>query len=87
MRNTYNDLHNTLMAQLERLDDEDLTPEQLDKEVIRTKSMQDLSKVIIENGKLSLEAVKLSKGIYNNGGNQENIPSQFGLKNSTKTEE
>ncbi|MGF3075711.1 hypothetical protein [Facklamia sp. P12955] len=59
VRNTNQDLNNHLFEMLERLNDEDLTEEQLDKEISRAKAMTDVSKSIIENSKLALDAAKL----------------------------
>lgn len=55
---TLNDLNLFLFSQLERLDDPDLTPEQLEMEVKRSKSIGDISKRIISNASLSLSAKK-----------------------------
>lgn len=59
MKNKLSDLNNHLFAQLERLSDEDLTIEQIDKEVKRGKAINDVAKTIVDNAKLVLEAAKL----------------------------
>ena len=59
MKNKLSDLNNHLFAQLERLSDEDLTTEQIDKEVARGKAINDVAKTIVDNAKLVLEAAKL----------------------------
>lgn len=59
MKNTTVDLNNHLFEQLERLNDDDLTDEQLEKEVKRAKSMEGLASKIIDNAKLGLDAAKL----------------------------
>ena len=59
MRNTLVDLNNHLFAQLERLSDEDMTNEELEKEVIRAKSIKDISQQIVSNANLVLEAQRL----------------------------
>ena len=51
MRNTLGDLNNHLFEQLERLNDEELTEGELQKEIQRSKSIEGVAKQIIENGK------------------------------------
>ena len=58
MKNTLSDLNNYLFEQLERLQDDDLTDEQLEKEIKRSKAVQSVAKTIIENGALALDAKK-----------------------------
>lgn len=58
MRNTMADLNNHLFATLERLTDEDLSTEELDKEIKRSEAVQKVAKTIIENGTLALQAKK-----------------------------
>lgn len=68
VKNTMMDLNNHLFEQLERLNDESLSAEQLEKEIGRGKAMSDIAKTIIENGKLALDAKKHMDeyGIENN---------------------
>ena len=54
--NTLMALNNHLFEQIERLSDDDLD---LETEVNRAKSITEISKQIIDNAKLSLEAEKL----------------------------
>ena len=54
--NTLMALNNHLFEQIERLSDDDLD---LETEVSRAKSITEISKQIIDNAKLSLEAEKL----------------------------
>lgn len=58
-RNTSLDLNNHLFEQLERLNDEGLTSEELEVEIERSKALTDVSKQIIENSKVALDAQKL----------------------------
>lgn len=58
VRNKISDLTNTLFAQLETLDDRDLTAEQLNMEINRSKQMVAISGQIIQAGQLALEAEK-----------------------------
>ena len=59
MKNKIQDLNDHLFAQLERLNDEDLTPEQLDKEITRSKAVSAISGQIINNARLALDATRL----------------------------
>lgn len=58
MKNQLIDLHNHLFAQMERLNDEDLSPEELKNEVNRSKAMSGIARDIISNADLSLRATK-----------------------------
>lgn len=57
-RNKLVDLNNHLFEQLERLNDEDLNGEELDKELERTKAITNIGRVIVDNARLALEAAK-----------------------------
>lgn len=59
MKNTMDDLNNHLFAQLERLNDESLTDEQLKKELERAKAVSSVASQIISNGFLVLKAVQM----------------------------
>lgn len=56
MKNTLLDLNNHLFAQLERLGDEELMGEELIKEAERSKAVISVSKEIISNARLALDA-------------------------------
>ncbi|RGN68222.1 hypothetical protein DXB55_00525 [Streptococcus anginosus] len=58
VRNKLSDLTNTLFAQLETLDDRDLTEEELKVELQRSKQMVAISGQVLQAGQLSLEAEK-----------------------------
>lgn len=58
MKNTLTDLNNYLFEAIERLNDDELTDEQLDKEIKRSEAVQKVAKTIIENGSLALQAKK-----------------------------
>jgi hypothetical protein len=59
-QNKLSDLNNHLFAQLERLGDEDLTPEELKLELERSKAISLISKDIVANAALNLEATKFA---------------------------
>ena len=56
MKNTLTDLQNHFFAQLERLGDESLTPEQLKNEIDRSKAITNIGQSAIQNARLSLDA-------------------------------
>ena len=58
MKNTLTDLNNYLFEAIERLNDDELTEEQLDKEIKRSEAVQKIAKTIIDNGTLALQAKK-----------------------------
>jgi hypothetical protein len=59
MKNKLTDLNNHLFAQLERLGDESLTPEQIDSEVKRAGAIVEISDQVTSNADLQLKAAKL----------------------------
>lgn len=59
-KNTLSDLNNHLFAQLERLSDEGLSDENLNKEIERSKAISTVAKTIIDNAKTSLEGAKFN---------------------------
>ena len=58
VRNTLGDLNNFLFAQLERLDNEELEGDALLKEIARSKAISEISKNVIENANVVLQAQK-----------------------------
>ena len=76
-KNTLLDLNNHLFAQLERLGDEDLSQEDLQKEISRAKAISGVAKNIIDNAKTTLEGMQYC---YNNVSKNKSIPEQFKLK-------
>lgn len=58
MKNTLADLNNYLFESIERLNDDSLTDEELDKEIKRSEAVQKVAKTIIDNGSLALQARK-----------------------------
>jgi hypothetical protein len=59
MKNRLSDLNDHLFAQLERLSDEDLTPEQIDREHKRGEAIVAVADQIIRNAALQVQAAKL----------------------------
>lgn len=61
MGNALSDLNNILFSQVQRLaNGENLNPEDMKKEIEKAKAIEGLSKQIISNAKLQLDAVKFS---------------------------
>lgn len=58
MKNTLTDLNNYLFEQIERLNDDELSEDQLEKEIKRSEAVQKVARTIIENGQLALSAKK-----------------------------
>ncbi|MCP1103734.1 hypothetical protein NHH15_15150 [Lachnospiraceae bacterium PAL113] len=58
MKNTLTDLNNHLFEQMERLNDDSLTGEELEREIMRGDAMQKIAKTVIDNGSLALQAKK-----------------------------
>lgn len=59
MKNTLTDLNNHLFEQLERLNDEDLTEEEISRELRRAEGMTKIADQIIKNGELVYKAMHL----------------------------
>lgn len=57
-RTTLNDLNEYLFQEMDRLTNEDLSAEDLDKEIRRSDALQKVAKTIIDNGTLALQAKK-----------------------------
>lgn len=58
MKNTLSDLNNYLFEQLERLTDDELSGDELEKEIKRSETVTKVAKTIIDNGSLALQTKK-----------------------------
>lgn len=58
MKNKLTDLYNYLFEQIEKLNDDDLTEKELEQTIIKASKIADISKVIIQNQALQLNAAK-----------------------------
>ena len=58
MKNTLTDLNNYLFETIERLMDDDLTEEQVQKEIMRSQAVTAIAETIIRNGELALKTIK-----------------------------
>lgn len=63
MKNTLTDLNNHLFVEMERLNDEDLKGDELDKEIERAKAITCVASQIIANGSLALKAEQFKSDV------------------------
>lgn len=59
MKDSLADLHSVLFEQLERLSNDDLSDEDLNKEIKRSEAVTGIANQIIQNGNLVLKALKM----------------------------
>lgn len=74
-RNKLIDLHNSLFASLEALDDAE-TPEELEKEILRARSKVMVAEQIISNGHLVLKAATAINETFSSA---TKLPDIFGV--------
>lgn len=80
MKNTLEDLNNHLFEQLERLNDEELDPEALDRELRRAEGMSKVAEQIIRNGELAYKTmVHMDNYGYNT---KKTVPAMLEVKNA-----
>lgn len=58
MRNTLTDLNNYLFETLERLTEDGISEEELQKEILRSEAVTRVAQTVIQNGELTLKAMK-----------------------------
>jgi hypothetical protein len=76
LKNRLTDLNDHLFAQIERLADENLTPEQVDKEAKRGKAIVAAADRIIKNAALQVQAAKL---LSEKGTIRPHLPAALGV--------
>lgn len=74
-KNKLTDLNDHLFAQLERLNDETITPEEMQAEIQKAKAMEGISKQIIDVAKVSLDSGELIFKFLEAGYKKEEIPT------------
>ena len=74
VRNTLGDLNNFLFAQLERLDNEELEGDELLKEIARSKAISEISKNVIENANVVLQAQRHKDEYWGKGNTEAEMP-------------
>lgn len=75
MKNTLADLNNILFEQLERLNDDDLTDEQLEMQLKKTDQIVRVSEKIIANGELAFKAIQHQDKYY--GSTNKKLPAML----------
>jgi hypothetical protein len=76
-KNKLTDLNDHLFLALERLNDEELTPEQIESESKRADAIIGISDKIIGTAKITLDAMKL---VATGNIHTKDIPENFGFK-------
>ena len=79
MKNTLSDLNNHLFEQLERLNDEDLNEEQLDRELRRSEGMTKVDEQSIRNGELAYKTM-VHMAEYGYADSRGSIPEMLEVK-------
>lgn len=79
MKNTLQDLNNHLFEQLERLNDDDLSAEDLEKELRRAEGMTKIAAQIIENGALAFRTMQ-HMDEYNYGMEHRQVPAMLEIR-------
>lgn len=79
MKNTLTDLNNYLFEQLERLNDDELTDEALDKELKKSDAVVKVSEKIIEAGQLALQTMRHMDQYGYGASDQRSVPEMLQL--------
>ena len=82
MKNSLCDLNDHLFDCLEGLMNDELTPEQLEKEIRRAQAVNNVAKTIIQNGRTQIEAMKLREEMLLNTGKGQ-LPEMLMPKNTS----
>lgn len=80
MRNTLSDLNNHLFDVLERLMDEDLTEEEMQREITRSQAVTSVAETMIHNGELALKTMQHLNEYGYGGGNLAPVPAMLEAK-------
>ena len=83
MKNTITDLTNYLFEQMERINDDSLTPEQLERELDKADAMVKVSGQIIQAGELAFKTMK-HMDEYGYGINKDrHVPAMLDMKGNS----
>ena len=75
MKNTLSDLNNILFEQLELVNDDSLTTDQLETQLRKTESIVKVSEQIIKNGELAFKAIQHQDKYY--GTTNKRLPAML----------
>lgn len=75
MKNTLTDLNNYLFETLERLIDDDLTEDEMQREITRSDAVTKIAQAVISNGELALKAMR---HVDEYGRDQSTLPPMLG---------
>lgn len=85
MQNTLQDLNNALFEAIERIQDDELSEEELDREIKRAGAVTKVAEVIVRNGELALKTMEhLNEYGYGRQHRDENlapVPAMLEAKN------
>lgn len=74
MKNTLTDLNNYLFETLERLLDDDMTEEQMQREIVRSEAVTRVAETVIHNGELALKTMQHMNDMgYGKGGRDSSL--------------
>ena len=77
MKNSLIDLHDAMMSQIERLNEENISNEELEKEINRSRAISSVAKTMVSNADLMLRAQK-QKDDFNDANGE--LPTIFSEK-------
>lgn len=80
MKNTLSDLNNHLFEQLERINDDELTDEELERELRRSEGMTKVAEQIIRNGELAYKTM-VHMAEYGYANDHGSVPEMLEVKN------
>ena len=73
MKNTLGDLNNYLFESLERLLDDDMTDEQMQKEITRSQAVTSVAETVIHNVELALKTMQHMNAMGYGGGKRDGL--------------
>ena len=79
MKNTLQDLNNHLFEQLERLNDEEMNEDELEKELKRADGMTKIAAQIVKNGELAYKTM-VHMDEYGYNADQRTVPAMLEVK-------
>lgn len=81
-KNTLTDLQNHLFTALERLNDESLDSEEVQREIERSRAVADIGKVVIANANTEMQAIRLRAALGAGGRASVTFPKMLGEGNA-----